>query len=876
MCRLRASLCGVVILAWATAASAQGLDVRPRNVSCVAPPRPTAGDFRVGLVPLFPSASLSSPLSIAQSPGDERVWYVGERDGEVERLRSDVAQQIRVLDIKSRVLVTGDGGLLGLALHPDFASNGELFVYYTRASASVAVEGVLSRFTSSNGGLSFDPASETVILVVAYPTQVHMAGALHFGLDGLLYLSVGDGNDPLEGQDPASLPGSILRIDVDRGFPYAIPPDNPFAQGGVGAPEIFAWGFRNPYRFGTDPLTGDVWVGDVGQGSWEELDRVQAGRNYGWSIREGAHCHGTSGGCSSVGLTDPDLEYHHEAGCAIVGGPVYRGAQIPGLDGAVVFGDFCSARIWAALPDGRGGLERADLATAPTAILGFGQAADGEVVVLLYSGAFRIAPDTGPEPPPFPQRLSETGCFVPANPTVAVAGMIAYDVNEPLWSDGAAKSRWLALPQATRIRVGADGDFELPIGSVLAKEFRLGGERVETRLFVRHEDGGWAGYSYAWNLQQTEAFLLEGGEQRSFPAGVWTYPSREQCMSCHTYAAGYTLGLEIAQLNRHHYYPRTARTANQLDTFEHIGLLEAPLPAPPRQLPFLSRNSLNDAARGYLHANCSGCHRFRGGTTMDLRAASTVAQLKACNVYPSFGRIGVPDSYLLVPGVASRSLLSVRPHLVGEEQMPPLARAVVDRYGTQVIDDWIASWPSCAGPDSDRDGVVDSADNCRVTANPTQQDTDGDRIGNACETVCNDGLDNDGDGLRDYPADPGCASAASPTERTECDDGLDNDGDGESDSPLDVGCRVPSDRSEAASCSDGVDNDGDGEVDFDGGVWATGTALGLAEAACRGAPWQSSEAAAGGVGGTPPSCGIGPELALLAFGLRALLRRRRT
>jgi uncharacterized repeat protein (TIGR03806 family) len=853
--------------------------VRPQNASCLAPPRPTAGAFRVGLTPLFPSAALTSALSIVQSPADERVWYAGERVGEVERLRSDVAQQSRALDIRTRVLQSGDGGLLGLALHPDFASNGELYVYYTRAGpgGAVPIEGVVARFTSTNGGSTFDPASEAVLLTVPYPSNVHIAGAIHFGIDGLLYIAVGEGNVPLEAQDPTSLPGSFLRIDVDGGVPYAIPPGNPFADGGGGAPEVFAWGFRNPYRFGMDPLTGDVWAGDVGQAAWEEIDRVQAGRNYGWSIREGAHCHGTSLPCNTAGLTDPDLEYSHDSGCAVIGGPVYRGAAIPALDGAAVFGDFCSARIWAALPDGEGGYERADLVTAPAGILGFGQDADGEVVVLLYTGAFRIVPLTGPEPPPFPQRLSDTGCFAPADPKHPAAGLIPYDVNEPLWSDGADKARWLALPPGARIRVGADGDFELPIGSVLAKEFRLGGQRVETRLFVRHDDGGWAGYSYAWNVEQTEAFLLAGSEQRAFPAGVWTYPSREQCMSCHTYAAGYTLGLEVVQLNRQVFYPQTGRTANQLETFQHIGLLEAPLSAPARRLPFLSRESLNDAARAYLHANCSGCHRFRGPVhSMDLRVTSTIPQLEACNVYPSFGRLGIAGAHLLVPGAPSLSLLSVRPQLVGAAQMPPLARAVVDPYGTQLIDDWIESWRSCSGPDSDGDGVVDASDNCRTAANPGQQDADGDRIGDACEAVCNDGLDNDGDGARDFPADPGCASRASKSERPLCNDGIDNDGDGAIDSPLDVGCRAPWDPAENATCSDGRDNDGDGRVDFDGGVWATGSRLGLSEAACRGAPWQSFESAAvGGSGGTPTSCGLGPELALFGLALGALLRWRR-
>jgi uncharacterized repeat protein (TIGR03806 family) len=825
--------------------------------------------FRAALTPLFPSASLSSPLGIVQSPIDPAIWYVIERHGEVERIHSDFAQQTRALDIQSRVLVSGDGGLLGIALHPDFATNGQLFLYYTRRGPSASpIQGVLSRFTSTNGGLSFAATSEVVLLVVSEPSDVHMAGGIHFGPDGLLYIGLGDGNHRAGAQDPSTLPGSFLRIDVDGGSPYAIPPDNPFASGGAGAPEVWAWGFRNPYRWSIDPLTGDVWVADVGQAAWEELSLVEGGGNYGWPIREGMHCY-PKDPCNGTGLVDPVVEYSHGSGCAIIGGPVYRGAAVPALDGAVVFGDFCSARIWAALPDGGGGYETVDLISAPSGILGFGQDLTGEVVVLLYTGAFRIGPATGPEPPPFPQTLSETGCFDAVDPSKPAPGLIPYDVNEPLWSDGAEKQRWLALPDGARAHVNPDGDFQLPIGTVLVKSFSLGDEIVETRLFVRHEDGGWAGYSYAWNRSQTQASLITDSQKRLFTAGVWTYPSREQCMSCHTYAAGYSLGLETVQLNRPFTYPKTGRTANQLETFQHIGLLDAPLSAPPSRLPFLSRDSLNEAARGYLHANCSGCHRFRGSVhSMDLRVTSTIAELEACNVYPSFGTLGINGALVLVPGDPSRSVLSVRPHLLGANQMPPLARAVVDAYGTQVIDDWIESWSSCAGPDSDGDGVADAADNCRTTANSGQQDQDGDGIGNACEHPCNDGVDNDADGSADYPADAGCASPAAESEGPACDDGIDNDGDGRIDSPWDVGCEGPWDRVEGASCSDGRDNDGDGATDFDGGAWALGAAVGPAESACRDAPWASLEGTAAG------RCGIGPELAMLLFAARALRRRR--
>ena len=687
------------------------------------------------------------------------MWWVAERIGDVQRLRSDRESTATALSIRDRVAVDGEGGLLGLALHPQFASNGELYLYYTASgpSTDVPLVSVVSRFTSHDGGLTFDPASEQVILRVDQPTLIHKGGDIHFGLDGFLYVGLGDGGHPATAQDPSSLLGSFLRIDVDSGVPYAIPPDNPFAAGGAGAPEVWAWGVRNPYRWSFDPLTGDLWAGDVGQAAWEEIDRVSRGANHGWPIREGAHCNG-QGPCDASDLVDPVLEYSHEAGCAVIGGPVYRGQALPALEGALLFSDYCSARIRAALPTTGEARESIDLHTSPVAVLGFGQAADGEILLLRVDGVFRIVPSAASEPPPFPETLSATGCVDPLDPSEPAEGLIPYDVVEPLWSDGAEKQRWLALPDGARIHVADDGDFVLPIGSVTMKTFSLSGRLVETRLFVRHEDGGWAGYSYAWNEEQTDAVLLAGGEEREIAGQRWTYPSREQCMSCHTNAAGYTLGLEVLQLNRELRYPTTERSANQLATFEHIGLLDAPLPAAPRDLPFLSRSSLDASARSYLHANCSNCHRPYGSVwTPELSFSIPSPELRVCNWWPFFGDLGVTGARGLVPGDPSRSLLSLRAHRTGAGQMPPLARSMVDLEGTGRIDAWIEAWTSCAGPDGDRDGILDASDNCPYTANAGQEDVNGNRIGDVCETACNDAVDNDGDGRVDYPWDPSCA-----------------------------------------------------------------------------------------------------------------------
>jgi uncharacterized repeat protein (TIGR03806 family) len=864
----------VVAFAQASAAYAQGLDVRPANPSCVAPPRPTAGEFRVELQPFFPSFSASRPVGMAQSPVDPSVWYVAELGGQLFRARTNVAGQTTALDLRD--LIDPQGGLLGIALHPDFATNGQLFAYYTgHGNATIPFVSVLSRFTTSDGGLTFVKSSEQVILTLDQPTDLHTGGDIRFGPDGYLYLGFGDGGLVASpAQDPSQWFGTFVRIDVDGGVPYAIPPDNPFAQGGAGAPEVWAWGFRNPFRWSFDMLTGEIWAGDVGGALWEELDVVAAGGNYGWPKREGAHCNPPHRPCDPTGLIDPEVEYSHGEGCAIMAGPVYRGTALPALQGATLYGDYCSQGIRAARPDGAGGYTIADLITTPAPIYGFAQESNGEVAVMIGGGVRRIVPATGPEPPPFPQRLSETGCFDPDDPTQPVAGLIPYDVIEPLWSDGAGKQRWLALPDGARIHVNTDGDFALPVGSVLVKSFSLGEQLVETRLFVRHQDGGWAGYSYEWDDAETDALLLPGSKERTVQGQVWTHPSRQQCMSCHTSMAGYTLGLEVRQLNRWITYPQTGRTANQLETFQHIGLLDAPLSAPVRQLPFLSRDTSNDAARGYLHANCSGCHRTQGSAYQPkLLASLSLTDMRVCNVYPVFGDLGISGARVMVPGNLPLSLLSVRPHLVGPGQMPPLARSLVDAYGTQVIDDWIRSWtPSCTGPDSDADAAVDAADNCPGVANASQADADADGIGDACEAVCKNGIDDDGDGKTDYPADAGCASAAAGSEQTRCSDGVDNDGDGRIDSPYDVGCEAPWDVTESSTCEDGVDNNGDGRMDFDGGASRNGgVPLLPPEPLCTGVPFGNLEA-----GLTTTGCGLGPELAGLLLAISLARRARRS
>jgi glucose/arabinose dehydrogenase len=376
-------------------------------------------DSQVGPPPPPPSSAIelqqvfttlpafNQPLAMMQAPGDDSRWYVVERGGVVRVFDNDPAVSTSSVFIDLTGVVDsgpGEAGLLGMAFHPDFRNNGEVFLYFTRPGLVCD----LSRFLSVDGGSTLDPNSEEVLLSVDKPFDNHNGGNIAFGPDGFLYAGIGDGgssNDPGgHAQNTSDLLGSMLRIDVDGGNPYAIPADNPFAGNpicaqGVGAtacPEIFAWGLRNPWRWSFDSQTGDLWVGDVGQGEFEEIDLVTLGGNYGWRIREGAHCNDAiDASCIATGLLDPIAEYDHTQGQAVTGGYVYRGQANPGLQGVYLFADFSSGLVWGLFDDGAGGLEIRELADSGLGIASFAQGNDGELYALDLNagGTYQIVED---------------------------------------------------------------------------------------------------------------------------------------------------------------------------------------------------------------------------------------------------------------------------------------------------------------------------------------------------------------------------------------------------------------------------------------------------------------------------------------------------
>lgn len=294
------------------------------------------------------TAGLVQPLYVTHAGDGSGRLFIVEQGGRIRLLSQGTLQSAPFLDISDLVLAGGERGLLGLAFHPDYARNGRLFVSYTRQPDGATVVAEYRR------GSQADQADqqERRLMVVPQPFANHNGGMIAFGPDGTLYIGRGDGGgrgDPdNRGQNPNELLGKILRLDVDRGEPYAIPADNPYASGG-GRPEIYALGLRNPWRFSFDRETGSLWVGDVGQYLWEEVDLVVRGGNYGWRLMEGRHCFSPQTGCDRPGLQLPILEYGHEAGrCSITGGYVYRGSSRSALKGLYVYGDYCSGEIFGA------------------------------------------------------------------------------------------------------------------------------------------------------------------------------------------------------------------------------------------------------------------------------------------------------------------------------------------------------------------------------------------------------------------------------------------------------------------------------------------------------------------------------------------------
>jgi uncharacterized repeat protein (TIGR03806 family) len=694
----------------------------------------------------FPKLKFYEPLDLASVPGGNR-FFVAERKGKifsfVNNAKTEKADLI--LDLKKTVYA--------VTTHPQFLKNGYLYVTYIVDDTKETPTGSrISRFVvSRDDPPRCDPKSEQVVF--EWPNGGHNGGCLKFGPDGYLYIGTGDGSgiaDGLDtGQDLSDVLAAILRIDVDhQGEPegvsprrnYSIPKDNPFVGMKGARPEIWAYGLRQPWRYSFDKKTGDLWCGEVGQDLWEMVYLIQKGGNYGWSVMEGTHPFRPERKRGPTPILPPVVEHPHSDFRSLIGGYVYRGTRLPELAGMYIYGDFDTGRIWGLRHDGKKVTWHKELTKTRQRIVTFGQDEAGEVYHVDFVGGQIHRLITAPkvaETAPFPRKLSETGLFTSTKDLKPAPGLIPYSVNAQLWSDGATKERYLAIPGDGKIEYnaveypqpspGAPRGWKFPDGTVAVKTFFLELEkgnpasrrRLETRLLHFEKFGGteeygdqyWRGYTYLWNDDQTDADLCDAsGADRAFvikdknaPNGerqqTWHFPSRAECTLCHTMPAKYVLGINTLQMNKNHDYGHS-RLANQLDTLEALGLFTTPLPYPPEKLPRLvdyedEKQDLNLRARSYLHSNCAHCHMKWGGgnaeflllATLDLKDTGTI------NTKPGQGTFDLRDPRILLPGDPDRSLVAYRMAKLGLGRMPHVASSVVDEKAVRLIREWIKQLP---------------------------------------------------------------------------------------------------------------------------------------------------------------------------------------
>jgi glucose/arabinose dehydrogenase/mono/diheme cytochrome c family protein len=615
-----------------------------------------------------------------------------------------------------------------------------------------ALHNILSRFqTRADDPNRADPASELRLIVQYDQAANHNGGDLHFGPDGYLYVSLGDeggAHDQYQNSQRIDKDffAGILRLDVDRrpgSLPpnphpaattnYAVPPDNPFvgATQFNGRPvdptrvrtEFWAVGLRNPWRMAFDPVTGWLFCADVGQSTREEVNRIERGGNYGWSYWEG-NFQRTNTALIPAGFQHarPLLDYGRSLGYSVTGGVVYRGHRFSDLHGAYLYGDYGSGRIWALKTDGTNVLENRFLFSNPLGgpfnaggISCFGiDPRNGDVLYVdlrfgTNSVIRRIVYNTNFVGAPLPADLASTGAFVDLANLVAAEGIVAYDLNLPFWSDGAQKRRWFSIPDPVQtMEFHATDPWRFPAGTVWVKHFDLeltngvpeSARRLETRLLVYDGRGGY-GVTYRWGDSRTNAFLVpeEGWDEPLVvyrPDGsvlrtqVWRYPSRVECLQCHTAAAGFALGFNTPQLNRQAdfgYGP-----TNQILALAAAGYFQNP-PSNTAGWRMLARPddstvSLESRVRSWLAVNCAQCH-LPGGVQMsrwDARLVTPTAQAGLIH-----GRLvqGPEDARLIVPGDPYGSELLRRIAVRGPGQMPPIATTLVDGEAVALLERWI-------------------------------------------------------------------------------------------------------------------------------------------------------------------------------------------
>jgi uncharacterized repeat protein (TIGR03806 family) len=671
---------------------------------------------------------------ITNAPGTERL-FVAEQGGKVYSFANEPESRQRDLVVDLKTARPELTAVYGLTFHPSFQRNHFVYVCYVTGD-NVPDGSRVSRFGVSGSPPRIDPQTEQVI--ITWLSGGHNGGCLKFGPDGYLYISTGDGGpasppDPLRaGQDVSNLLSAILRIDVDQadaGKAYRVPPDNPLLGVDGARPEIWAYGFRNPWKMSFDRVTGDLWVGDVGWELWEMIYRVRKGGNYGWSVMEGRQVVHPGEKRGPTPILAPTIDHPHSEAASITGGFVYRGTRIKPLVGAYIYGDFQTGIVWGARWEGDSLTWHQELARTPLQLVDFGEDQAGELYLLDYRGQlYQLAENSLQDASRnFPRRLSETGLFAAVAAEEPAPGVVPYWINAEQWADHTQARRWLAVPGSQPITIDGRGSWQFPDGSVLVKTVSIETEpgvassrqRLETQVLHR-EDGSWRPYTYAWNEEQTDAALVgDSGVDRRLQMrdsdredlGGWreqTYhiASGKECFLCHNpwveskttvfgFQSASPLAVHAIQLNRQVDYGQGS--THQLRMLHKMGLLDARLAEPPESAgrlvdPYDASADLNNRARAYLHVNCAHCHQFNAGGAATIALAHDVplAETRAIDMRPTQGTFGISDARIIAAGDADGSVLVYRLAKLGAGRMPRLGSEEVDMQGVRLLREWIS------------------------------------------------------------------------------------------------------------------------------------------------------------------------------------------
>jgi uncharacterized repeat protein (TIGR03806 family) len=645
------------------------------------------------------------------------------------------------------------GTAYDIAFHPKFAGNGYVYFGWNGGEPGKKKHSKITRYTmTTKAPFTIDTKTEKTI--IEWESDGHNGAAVCFGGDGLMFVTSGDGTSDSDGnvtgQRTDLLLAKVLRIDIDNPAadkPYSVPKDNPFVNDKQFAPETWAYGLRNPWRISFDAKTNQLWVGMNGQDIWESAYLVKGGENYGWSVLEGSHPFYPTRKAGPTPFTKPTVEHHHAESRSLTGGIVYQGAKFPELKGAYIYGDYSTGHIWAVKHDGKDIVWHKKIAITTLKITGFAPDVNGEVLICHHGsagdgGLFTFEPNTEKAATNFPKKLSDSGLFDSVKDHTMKPGLIPYSVNAAFWSDGMYKERFLALPTGAKIDFTHNHGWNFPDKTVLVKSFALETKEgdpasrkwVETR-FLTKQSGEWYGYSYLWNDAGTDAALIDAqGMDKEFTvkgaAGdrqqTWHYPSRAECMVCHSRAQNFVLGLTELQMNKDHKYGNVVD--NQLRVLEHLKLLRLdwygevrdsikddtnkPQPGqrevkagtmlhqPPAGFkhlvdPYDPKQDLTARARSWLHVNCSSCHVEAGGgnAQMELEFATALDKMRVVGTTPVHQTFDLKDAKLIVPGAPERSVLLHRIGLRGPNsgQMPPLSTHRVDEAGLALMREWVKS-----------------------------------------------------------------------------------------------------------------------------------------------------------------------------------------